>query len=241
MNLDLLEVYSFDKKTRCGVNSDGGYVFADLPGTYDCYISAGISNEESFSRDFIEKHKTTNNFGFDGTIEEYPSEYARDIQFFKKNIGDCNNDKYTDLSFLTDKYNDIFLKMDIEGGEYPWLLKFDETRLQQFKQIVIEFHGIMDDSWGCDMKDKVKCLEKLSKSHYIIHAHGNNNGLAVNRIPEVIELTYIRKDYLQSPVKNTEPLPVADLDFPNSVFREDFDLNTYPFVSCPQVPVRSVL
>jgi len=230
MNLALLEVYRFDKKSRCGVNSDGGYVFADLDGTYDCYISAGISDEESFSRDFIEKHKTTNNFGFDGTIEQYPSEYARDIQFFKKNIGHCNNDYFTDLSFLTETYNDIFLKMDIEGGEYPWLLNIAEPRLQKFKQIVIEFHGIMDDSWGCAMKDKVKCLEKLSKTHYIIHAHGNNNGLAVKGIPEVIELTYIRKDYLQSPEKNKNPLPVVGLDFPNSVFREDFDLNLYPFV-----------
>lgn len=63
----------------------------------------------------------------------------------------------------------------------------------------------MDDSWGCAMKDKVKCLEKLSKTHYIIHAHGNNNGLAVNGIPEVIELTYIRKDCLQSPEKTKTP------------------------------------
>ena len=44
-----------------GSNSDGGYV---LDGEYDCYISAGISTEESFSRDFIKN----NCYGFDGTI-----------------------------------------------------------------------------------------------------------------------------------------------------------------------------
>lgn len=54
-NLELLQVYNFDKKIRCGTNSDGGYVFAELDGGYDCYISAGISNEESFSRDFIDR------------------------------------------------------------------------------------------------------------------------------------------------------------------------------------------
>jgi len=41
-NLELLRVYHFDKKIRCGLNSDGGYVIAELDGDYDCYISAGI-------------------------------------------------------------------------------------------------------------------------------------------------------------------------------------------------------
>jgi hypothetical protein len=50
---EFLKVYNFDNKSRCGVNCDGGYVIGDIEETYDCYISAGISNEESFTRDFI--------------------------------------------------------------------------------------------------------------------------------------------------------------------------------------------
>ena len=85
-NLSLLQVYNFDKKIRCGCNSDGGYVFAELDGEYDCYISAGISNEESFSRDFIKKYNMTeyNSFGFDGTINNYPYNYTNSISFIKK-------------------------------------------------------------------------------------------------------------------------------------------------------------
>jgi hypothetical protein len=54
-----------------------------LDGEYDCYISAGISDEESFSRDFINKYKIVkeNSYGFDGTISNYPYEYTQDIQF----------------------------------------------------------------------------------------------------------------------------------------------------------------
>lgn len=230
MNLELLQVYRFDKKTRCGVNADGGYVLAELDGDYDCYISAGISNEESFTRDFLAKYNTKNNYGFDGTIEAYPSEYTENIEFVKKNINGFNDDKNTDLVFLTEKYTSIFLKIDIEGGEYPWLLHLDDSHLSKFKQIVIEFHGIMDDSWGCVLQDKIKCLEKLFRTHTIIHAHGNNNSGTVNGIPEVIELTYVRKDCLQSPEKNTVALPTIDLDFPNNLHREDYDLNIYPFV-----------
>ena len=50
-----VDYYNFNLKKRYGSNNDGGYVIAELDGEYDCYISAGISNEESFSRDFINK------------------------------------------------------------------------------------------------------------------------------------------------------------------------------------------
>lgn len=232
-NLELLKVYSFDKKIRCGSNRDGGYVIAELDGDYDCYISAGISNEESFSRDFIKKYNMNekNSFGFDGTIQNYPYKYTKKISFIKKNIGSFTNKHNSNLSFFTNKYKNIFLKMDIEGGEYPWLLQIDETQLSKFKQIVIEFHGITNNGRGCNYNDKVKCLEKLSHTHYIVHAHGNNCGQVVNKIPDVIELTYINKNYLNSvPELNTTPLPIANLDFSNSGSKEDINLNFYPFI-----------
>ena len=132
---------------------------------------------------------------------------------------------------MTDKYCNIFLKMDIEGGEYPWLLQIDEPQLNKFKQIVIEFHGITNDGWGCNYNDKVKCLEKLSKTHYIVHAHGNNYGPVVNNIPEVIELTYVNKKYFNSvPELNTQSLPIDNLDFSNIYNQHDMNLNYYPFV-----------
>ena len=233
-NLELLQVYKFDKKIRCGSNNDGGYIIADLDGVYDCYISAGVSDEESFSRDFINKYDMNeyNSFGFDGTINSYPYNYTKNISFIKKNISSFNDDNNSNLSFLIDKYNYIFLKMDIEGGEYPWLLQIDESQLNKFKQIVIEFHGITNNGWNCNYKDKVKCLEKLSKTHYIIHAHGNNYGPVVNSIPDVIELTYVNKNYFSYvPKLNETPLPIIDLDFSNKINANDINLNFYPFVN----------
>ena len=231
--LELLQVYHFDKKIRCGINRDGGYVFADLEGEYDCYISAGISNEESFSRDFINKYNIHKNdsYGFDGTITDYPYQYTENIQFIKKNINHFNDNNNTNLSFLTEKYSNIFLKIDIEGGEYPWLLNIDETQLNKFKQIVIEFHGITNNSWSCMHSDKLKCLEKLSKTHYIIHAHGNNYGPVYNNFPDVVELSCVNKNYFKSvPELNTQPLPIANLDFANYGGNPDINLNFYPFV-----------
>jgi len=233
-NPELLKVYYFSKKIRCGSNSDGGYVFADLDGGYDLYISAGISNEESFSRDFIKKYNMCeyNSFGFDGTIDKYPHEYTKNISFIKKNINSFNDDNNTDLSVLASKYNNIFLKIDIEGGEYPWLLSLNEELLHNFKQIVIEFHGITNDGWNTRYNDKVKCLEKLAKTHYIVHAHGNNYGPVFNNMPDVIELSYVNKKYFDIvPELNTTSLPIAGVDFPNNTGKQDIKLNFYPFIS----------
>ena len=83
---DCLTAYNYDNKIRLGNNGDGGYVIADLGNKYDCYISCGVSNEESFSRDFIKKYNMNkdNSFAFDGTIEDYPYEFTRDITFIKR-------------------------------------------------------------------------------------------------------------------------------------------------------------
>ena len=240
-NLEVLQVYNFDKKIRLGSLDDGGYVLAELDGEYDCYISAGISNEESFSRDFINTYKMNeyNSFGFDGTINNYPYNYTKNISFIKKNINSFNDENNSNLSFLNDKYNNIFLKMDIEGGEYPWLLGIDETQLNKFKQIVIEFHGISNNGWNCHYNDKVKCLQKLANTHYIVHAHGNNWGAVVNNIPDVIELTYINKNYFNSvPELNTQSFPIANLDFPNNKHKNDINLKFYPFIKSEVEPLK---
>ncbi len=238
-DLEYLKVYQFDStfKIRLGSKFDGGYVIGLIPGTYDCYISAGVFNEESFSRDFIKlfKMNKNNSFAFDGTIDNYPYNYTRDITFIKKNINNVLNDSNTNLLPLINNFKNIFLKMDIEGGEYPWLLSLETEHLKSFKQIVIEFHGLNDDSWNSSYDDKIKCFEKLSKTHYIIHAHGNNHAKLTGKIPNVIELTYIRKDlYNLDNYPNKNPLPNKYLDYPCDYLNPsnpEVDLNFYPFVN----------
>jgi hypothetical protein len=237
-NLETLQTYHFDNKFRLGANSDGGYVLGELvDNNYDCYISAGISDEESFSRDFINKYNMnkSNSFGFDGTIVDYPYQYTDKISFIKKNINNFNDDNNNNLTLLLDTYNNIFLKMDIEGGEYPWLLAMSEDQLSKFTQIVIEFHGLTNDGWGCTYNDKVTCLEKLARTHYIIHAHGNNHSPVINGIPDVIELTYINKNYFKTKPELNKMLLPSTLDYPNNKNTSDINLNIYPFVKLEYV------
>ena len=228
-----LTTYAFADKKRFGVNSDGGYVVAMLPNArYDAYISAGVSNEESFSRDFISFYGMTksNCFAFDGTIHSYPEQYTKEITFIRKNIGAISNDHETNLSDLTSTYSNIFLKMDIEGGEFVWLKSVSSDTLSKFSQIVIEFHGINDNNWGTSYPDKVACMKKLTETHYAVHCHGNNFASTTNGIPDVIEITYVRKDLFPCPpALNSVKLPIPNLDFPNNVTRKDIDLGCKPF------------
>ncbi len=233
-HLEFLKVYAYPRKFRLGVPYDGGYVVADLSGGYDCYVSAGVGREESFSRDFIERYgmHELNSFGIDSSIEAYPSEFTNNISYIKKNLSATNDNSNTNLKYLFTIYKNIFLKIDIEAGEYGWLNSLTQEDLRHFKQIVIEVHGVNNDSWGVPYEEKCKALQALSKTHWLVHAHGNNARYMTNYIPNVFELTYIRKsEVVGVPPLNTEPLPVAGLDFPNNVNRPDHMLNRKPFVN----------
>lgn len=233
-HLDYMKVYHFGKKIRLGIERDGGYVIADLSGAYDCYISAGVGREESFSKAFIERYgmHEFNSFGVDSSIEAYPIEYTNNISFIKKNISGVNDSANTNLKYLTSIYKDIFLKMDIEGGEYGWISAMNDNDLNHFRQITIEVHGINNDSWGTPYTVKSGCLKRLANTHYLIHAHGNNARGATNYIPNVFELTYVRKsEFAVPPVLNRDPLPDLRVDFPNNVNRADYPLGMRPFTN----------
>ena len=229
----MLEVHHFQDKIRLGCCADGGYVICNLEGDYDCYISCGVAGEASFDRDFLRLYNNigkNNAFAFDGTIADYPWSFTRDITFVKKNISSLNNNNNTNLDHLINRYNKIFLSIDIEGGEYPWLLSLTEDKLRKFKQICIEFHGVNDDSWGTSLGNKMKCLKKLNQTHYIMHAHGNNYGGIRDGIPDVLELTYVNKNCFSNvPIRNRQSFPIKGLDFSNNGER-DFVLAHYPFV-----------
>ena len=250
-NSDIFKVYSYENKIRLGSDYDNGYVIGELgeldskDDYYDCYVSVGISEKDSFTVDFTNHYNHLNIcdcWAFDGTINELPFSIKDKIQFINKNVGPINDDKNTNLYYLFEKYNNIFLKMDIEGCEWEWIKCMDENKLKTISQIVIEVHGITNVSWhnnftfnffNTTIEEKIICLEKLSKTHYLIHAHGNNSDkIAYNGIPNVIELTYINKKYFKGtvPSLNANPLPSKELDKPNEFNMPDVDLNFYPFV-----------
>jgi hypothetical protein len=228
--LEYFKVIQYINKIRLGNNGDGGYVIANVP-NYDCYISAGIGSDESFSNDLINHFNITNAHGFDGTISSLPYNCPSIMNIYPLNIASMPSKKHANLRKFINEYKNIFLKMDIEGGEYDWLNSLTIQDLLKFKQITIEFHFINDNSLGINHSDKINCFKKLFETHYIIHIHANNVCGKHNNIPNVIEVTYIRKDCVEEEIiNNTLPLPDNLLDFPNDPHLPEIQLNFYPFV-----------
>jgi hypothetical protein len=247
--MEYLQTYSLPlgtglSKGRLGNRNDGGYVIVGGL-EYDYYVSCGIGGDVSFDIDFVQKHPGlfalgTNGgqrggVGVDGTVMR-PHAFPTGLDFIQKNVGAVNTDSCTDLAEVFENRRDVFLKMDIEGGEWEWLHKKGEVILPKCKQIVIEMHGMVDDSWCGTEQQKLKALELLASTHCVVHAHGNNNGhmssYEGSPIPHVIELTYLRKDVwgdLELEL-NKETFPMAGLDNPNNTSVPDLRMDRWPFV-----------
>lgn len=215
-------------KRRLGRLFDGGYiVVTDL--TYDALLTCGINDDVSFECAFSELYPHVPGFAFDGTVD-CPAEMPCQTRFHKHNIGPENNSKTTNLKPFLEYYKDVFLKMDIEGHEWAWLLCLEPQHMLAMKQVVIEVHELWDTCEFAHVEQKMAALRKLSATHYLVHAHGNNCSELKNGLPRVLELTYVRKDVGMQGF-NTQPFPIPGLDFPNDTTKQEYSLNAWPFVA----------
>lgn len=219
---------NISNKIRIGSKNDGGYVVVKVC-DYDLLLSGGISNNVEFEKDFYKLNKTTPIIGFDGTIEKLPKTRVP-IKFIKKNIGPDVTPTTTNMKNYIANYQNIFLKLDIEGSEFDFLRCLGTKEMNKFKQIVIEFHHA-----HCS-KECWDILKKINQTHYLVHINGNNNESILilknhNNIhlPKVFECTYIRKDlYLGDLKLNTYNFPTV-LDSPCRPSRPLIKLLSYPY------------
>ena len=228
MNPQVLTVYKSPfEKLRIGKDNDGGYIIVDIPNIkYNILLAGGIETDISFEEDFINKYPNVKTFAFDGTINNLPKQ-NNNITFIKKNIGFENNPKVTNLHDIINANNSIFIKMDIEGGEIPWIKSLSNDQMNKFEQIVMEFHCPFSNN-------EIDVFDKINKNHYLIHFHGNNCcGVRNHRdvvIPNVFECTYLHKKYFtEVPALNTDLIPGV-LDMKNTS-NDEIYINHPPFVN----------
>jgi hypothetical protein len=228
MNPLVLTVYKSPfTKLRLGKDNDGGYIIAEIPNiNYTTLLAGGIAGDISFEEDFINKYPNINSYAFDGTINNLPKE-NNNITFIKKNIGFENNEHVTNIHDIINVNECIFVKMDIEGGEIPWVKSLSDEQMNKFEQIVMEFHRPFSDN-------EIDVFDKINKNHYLIHFHGNNccgvrnhNGIF---IPNVFECTYLHKKYFTNiPELNKDLIP-SNLDMKN-IDNDEIYINYPPFVN----------
>ena len=215
-------------KIRIGKNNDGGYVIVDIPDIqYNTLLAGGINGDISFEEHFITKYNGIKCYAFDGTIKKLPKDNTN-ISFIKKNIGANNSDKLTNIHDIINNTNNIFVKMDIEGGEIPWLQSLSNDQMNKFEQIVMEFHKPFSNK-------EINTFNNLNKTHYLVHFHPNNNcGVTDYKViimPNVFECTYLHKKYFNTlPELNTESIPTK-LDQKNINWKPDIIINYQPFVA----------
>ena len=215
---------------------DGGYIMADSFAEHGIAYSFGISNDVSWDSAIADCGYKI--FMYDNTIDKLPYE-REEFLFFKEGISgmDKIDEPLKTLSYYIDKNGhshekNMILKMDVEGAEWSFLETVDYDILNQFNQIIIEFHGFIQSE---NSDKKIKALEKLNKTHNLIHLHGNNTSYTVkigNTVfPNVMEATYVNKNSYKTEEDTKVFLPI-DIDRPNDYYVKDVELGKWnePFM-----------
>jgi hypothetical protein len=86
--------------------------------------------------------------------------------------------------------------------------------------MAIEFHDILNN-----YEKFSSCIKELLKDFYITHVHANNYSFFKEiDFPNTWEITFIHKSLvLSNPEKRKGDFPIAGMDFPNTLEREDFN------------------
>jgi hypothetical protein len=116
---------------------------------------------------------------------------------------------------------DVFLKMDIEGGEYEAIGDIVGAAAR-IRCIAAEFHDLdtRTDTFN-------QALRELRREFLPVHVHANNHCPydAGNDFPSTIELTLVNRRLLPAqPALSRHAYPRAGLDFPCDANKPDFKL-----------------
>ena len=190
---------------RIGRCEDGGYVMANHALNNKIVYSLGIGHDVSWDMDMAKLGCTV--YQYDHTIDRLPEEHQNFV-WSRTGIAGHPDESgvWSTLEQAIRKnghqdVTDMILKIDIEGSEWSVLSEAPEAVLQQFTQIVGEYHGltkIIDEEF---YRGVISCLEKMNKHFVLAHVHVNNIStvrlLGGVIIFSEIEFLYIRNDVME--------------------------------------------
>jgi len=218
-------------KVRLGNAYDGGYVVPDAALQADAIVSIGVGPDVSFDLALAERGAKV--IQFDHTVDKLPVEHPS-FHFFKKGWGPRTEGEFLCLNDicaqLEGKPQHPLFKFDIEGAEYEIFETIKPEDLLPFEVICCELHGfskLSDESFFARIKHLLECLNRY---HAPVHLHANNYaGMVLVEgvpIPEVLELSYLRRDLDSFSGYSREPIP-GPLDKPNHPFTADICMTPF--------------
>ena len=249
--LNNIKIYDTEyTKIRIGREKDGGYiVLEENLKNADLLYSYGISDDVSFELDFLDKNPNCFVKLFDHTIDFLPENH-KNFCFIKEGLSSRKQINTNTLKNHLKKYSNNLeksnkiLKIDIEWNEWDVFEKMQNNVLDQFDQILCEFHFIpvqYKDShteyftnFHKFVYNKInenlflkyqRVLNKIFDKYYIFHLHVNNslplNNILNDEFPALLEMSLVNKKIVKKPKLINVDFPIQDLDFPNKPYKED--------------------
>lgn len=215
------------KYIRVGKADDGGYIMFDEFNEVEAVYSFGIAEDVSCDRFFADKGIDV--FMYDHSINRLPEQNS---YFHWKKLGLCaegiNTDNMKSLrEFIEENGHqnakNMVLKMDIEGYEWDVFAEMPDEILNQFSQITMEIHYLFDYNRRENM---YKALERINRTHQLIHIHANNANPAIVTekfcYPKNLEVTYLKREGHE--FEDTDKFFPTELDNRNVSFFPDIIL-----------------
>ncbi len=216
---------------RVGGMHDGGYVMLNNFDNVRIAYSCGVAEEISWDEDMASREIDV--YMYDYSVNRIPSRNPR-LHFFRRGI-DGETNRHKNMYSLEDLIEEnghrnerhMILKMDIEGYEWNVLENITLDTLDRFDQIVLELHNILD----VPEVYSEPLLEKLNKSHQVVHIHGNAVGRVFridekHVIPSYLEVTYVKRNLGYSFMESKRSFPTT-LDCSNQAGVLDCDLGEW--------------
>jgi hypothetical protein len=219
--------YSPEDLVRLGNTADGGYVASvtALKAAHKLY-TYGVGGHWFFEKDFVAKYPGRAAEMRDHTVD-VKNTGAANLFFYKEAL--APTEKSTTFDESRDVNMPVFLKLDVEGAEYPF---FDSAKLNSYENvtgIICEFHNLHTQVGLTAFK---KTVNRLQEYFDIIHVHGNNYGKLIIEedflFPQTPEISFINKNLANKNSKFQDiSYPLAGLDFPNCKGRPDLQFKVF--------------
>lgn len=221
-----------DDLVRIGDPTDGGYVLSQrCVDRSNAMLSLGIGDNWSFDQHWHNQKPTDLIHGYDGTLDwsqlpalafdRFHDLWRHPMIHFPLNIAPASapGQISLDRALSVLQSDSIFIKMDIEGGEWE-LCKYIAANNELVSGMVIEFHDVGRlRSW---FQHRIAMLQQYFD---IVHIHGNNTSPQCDDgLPSVLEVSFCHRRYIEDPRKKTHDSYIAGLDYANNDSLLDFEL-----------------
>lgn len=216
---------------RIGNPGDGGYLVPQaVIDKSDALLSMGLGENWTFDEHWKDLKPNDPIHMYDGTVTkaslpeqawQWPdrdlnSMYEKffnctpGVKHYVEMIGNGRTDTNLETCIQRLDAKNIFLKMDIEGGEYTLI-----DDLIRFKDNIVcmatEMHGV--NTQRNLFRDSV---DKICSEYVIVHVHGNVGvpPYGPEGLTDALEITFLRKDLCNSRTQRNE-LHIPHLDYGN--------------------------